>query len=119
MFEEILSFLEAIGFIYNEKLSLVMRKAVFGVSTRSYIKPAVLPQKMAKGLKFLDLGSRGIVLSTCRKIKGADQLHIYCAAYLHLCFHICEKPVYLLIALLTVFFRLSYPRKLEGLCTKN
>ena len=33
-------------------MSLVLRKPVFGVSTRFDINQAVQPQKMARGLKF-------------------------------------------------------------------
>ena len=30
----------------------------------------------------------------CSENKGADQLLIYCASDLHLCFRICKKPVF-------------------------
>ena len=48
-----------------------------GFLTRSDTNQAVQPQKRARGLKFLDLGSRGIVLSMYGKYsenKGDDQL---------------------------------------------
>ena len=55
---------------------------------------AVQPQ-MARGLKFGRLGSRWILLSmgsilSIRENKGADQLHVYGAADMHLCFCICK-----------------------------
>ena len=59
-----------------------------GFLTRCDTTRATQPQKMVS-LEILDLGRRGIVL--CSKNKGADQLHIYCAADLHLCFCICKK----------------------------
>ena len=42
-------------------MSLVMRKPVFGFSTRPNTNHAVQPQKVARGLKISDLRSRGIV----------------------------------------------------------
>ena len=68
-------------------MSLVMTKPVFGFPTWT-----VLPQKMVRGLKLSDSESRGIVL--CSKNKGADQLHSYCGADLHLCFRIWKKHVF-------------------------
>ena len=38
--------------VSNNKLSLVVRKPVFGVSDQVRHKPAVQPQEMARGLKF-------------------------------------------------------------------
>ena len=43
-------------------MSLVVRKPVFGVSDLVRHKPGCKLQEMARGLKFRDVGSRGIVL---------------------------------------------------------
>ena len=69
-----------------------MRKPVSGFLTRCNTKRAVKPQKMARGLKFLESG--GIVLYLCNKIKGADQLPRNHAANLRLCLRICKKQVF-------------------------
>ena len=54
---------------------------------------AVQPQKMARGLKFLMWEVEGLYY-LCGENKGADQLHSYCAADMHLFFHICKKQVF-------------------------
>ena len=69
-----------------------MRKPVFGDLTRSHTNRAAQPQRMARDLKFSDVGSRGIVLFSVNK--GADLLRGYCAADLHLCFCLCKKQVF-------------------------
>ena len=74
-------------------MSLVMRKPVFGVSTRSDTSQAVDPENMARGLKFRILIEEGLYYP-CSENKGADQLRSYCAADLLLCFRICKKPVF-------------------------
>ena len=55
-----------------------------GFLTSSDTNQAVQTQKMARGLKFGNLGSREIVLSMLRK-KGADQLRstaqLFCAFF--------------------------------------
>ena len=55
-------------------------------------KPDVQPPKIAKRLEISDLGSRGthVLYNLCSEIKGADQLRIYRAADLRLCFRICK-----------------------------
>ena len=54
---------------------------------------AVPLKMMVRGLKFSDLGSRGIVLSIilCKENKSADQLGGFLAADLRLCFRISKK----------------------------
>ena len=74
-------------------MSLVVRKASSRFSTRSDTNWAVQPQKMARGLKFWILVEEGL-LYLCSKNKGADQLHSYREADLHLCFRICKNPVF-------------------------
>ena len=73
-----------------------MKNRSSGFLTRSDTNQAVLQQKMARGLKFSDLGSRGIVLyiNLCSENKGADQLRGYREADLRLCFRICKKRVF-------------------------
>ena len=44
--------LSAFVFHYLDNMSFVVRKPVFGVSTRSDTNRAIQPQKMARGLKF-------------------------------------------------------------------
>ena len=53
----------------------------------------VQPQKMARDLKFRIKEEEGLFY-LYRDNKGADQLHGYCGAYLHLCFCICIKPIF-------------------------
>ena len=82
-----------INFISTEHLSRVIRKPVLGVSDiRFSTSPAVQAQKLARGLKILCLGSRGIVPYS--ENKSADQLHSYHAAHLYLCFHIWQNQVF-------------------------
>ena len=54
---------------------------------------AVQPQKMARGLKYCIKEVEGLYYP-CSKTNGADQLHIYCATDLRLCFHICKMQVF-------------------------
>ena len=54
---------------------------------------AVLPQKMARGLKFRIQEVEGLYYP-CNENKGADQLRGYREADLRLCFRICKKPVF-------------------------
>ena len=56
--------------------SLVVRKGVFGVPTRSNTNRAVQSQKMARGLKFCIYEEEGLYYP-CSENKGADQLHGY------------------------------------------
>ena len=70
-----------------------MRKPSSGFLTWSDTNRAVQLQKMARGLKFLDLESRRIVYP-CSENKGADQLRSHREADLRLCFRICKKPVF-------------------------
>ena len=70
---------------------LVVRKLVF--TARSDTNRSVQPQKMARGLKFRIYVVEGLYY-LYSKNKGADQLRIYCAADLRLCFHICKKQVF-------------------------
>ena len=55
---------------------------------------AVQPQKMAGGLKFLDLEIEGLYFPGSEN-KGADQLHLYSTANLRLCFRLSKKHVFL------------------------
>ena len=57
--------------------------------TRSDIIQAVQPQKTAKGLKFL-ITEEEELHYLCSKNKDTDQLHVYHAANLHLCFRMCK-----------------------------
>ena len=54
---------------------------------------AVQPQKMARGLKFRINVEEGLYYPYSEN-KDADQLRIFRAADLRLCFRICEKPVF-------------------------
>ena len=63
-----------------------------GFPTRSNTNRAVLPQKMARGLKFRIYVEEGMYYPYMEN-KGADQLGGYCEADLRLCFRICKKPV--------------------------
>ena len=56
-----------------------------GFPTRSDIKQAVQPQKMAGSLKFQILGEEGLYYP-CSENKGADQLHRYHEVDLRLVF---------------------------------
>ena len=53
----------------------------------------VQSQEMAIGLKFWIKQVEGSYY-LCSENKGADQLHGYCAAGLHLCFCTCKKQVF-------------------------
>ena len=70
-----------------------MRKADFGVPTRSDTNRAVQLQKMARGLKFR-IKKVGGSHYLCSENKSADQLRGYHEADLRLCFRICKKPVF-------------------------
>ena len=70
-----------------------MRKPVFGVSDQVRHKPAVQPQKMARGLKFRFKEVEGLYYP-CSENKGADQLRGYREADLSLCFRMCKKPIF-------------------------
>ena len=74
-------------------MSLVVRKPSSGFPTRSDTNRAVQPQKMARGMKFRIFVVEGLYYP-CSENKGADQLRMYCAADLRLCFRICKKPVF-------------------------
>ena len=63
-----------------------------GFPTRSDTNHAVQSQ-MARGLKFRIYEVEGLYY-LCSENKGADQLRGYHEADLHLCFRICEKPVF-------------------------
>ena len=78
---------------YIYYMSLVLRKPVFGVPTRSDSNRAVQPQKMARGLKFWIKIVEGLYYPYSKN-KGADQLRGYREADLRLCFRICKKPVF-------------------------
>ena len=64
-----------------------------GFPTRSDTNQAVQPHKMARDLKFGIYEVEGLYY-LCSKNKGADQLHGYREADLHLCFRICKKLVF-------------------------
>ena len=70
-------------------MSQVARKAVFGFLTSC----AVQPQKKARGLKIQRKKVEEFYY-LCNEKKGTDQLCSYCAADLHVCFHICKKQVF-------------------------
>ena len=75
-------------------MSLVVRKSVFGVSDQRFdTNRAVLPQKIARGLKFRIKIEEGFYY-LCSENKGADQLRGHREADLRLCFRICKKPVF-------------------------
>ena len=69
-------------------MSLGVRKLTFCFPTWSDTNQAVQLQEMARGLK------EGGLYYLCSENKGADQLHIYCAADLRLCFRICIMLVF-------------------------
>ena len=75
------------------KISLVVRKTVFGISDQVRHKPGCTATEDDKKLEISDLESRGIVYP-CRENKGADQLRGYREADLRLCFRTCKKPVF-------------------------
>ena len=64
-----------------------------GSPTRSDTNRPVQQYKTASGLKFRIQEVKGLYY-LYSKTKGADQLHSYCAADLHLCFCICKKQVF-------------------------
>ena len=81
------------------KMSLVVRKPVFGVSDWSDTNRAVQSLKMARGFKFLCIYEVEVLYYLCSENKGADQLRGYRKADnreadLRLCFRICKKPVF-------------------------
>ena len=64
-----------------------MRKPTIWFPNRSDTKRVVLVQKMARGWKFF-ISKVEKLYYPCSKNKGADQIHSYCEADLHLCFRI-------------------------------
>ena len=80
-------------YLFKDKMSLVLRKSVFGFPTRSHTNRAVKSQKMARGLKFRMQIEEGLYY-LCSENKGADQLRSYREADLCLSFRICKKPVF-------------------------
>ena len=62
------------------------------LSSGSDTNQAVQPQKMARGWKFCIKKVEGLYY-LCSENKGADQVFGFPKADLHLCFHICTKPV--------------------------
>ena len=70
-----------------------MRKPTFWFSTWSDTNRAEQSQKMARGLKFRSQKEEGLY-NLCSENKGADQLHGYREADLHLCFRICKMLVF-------------------------
>ena len=78
---------------YAIMMSLVLRKPVFGVSTRSDTNRAVQLQKWARDLKFRMLVVEGLYYPYSEN-KGADQLRGYREADLRLCFRKCKNPVF-------------------------
>ena len=82
--------------MFDDKLSLVGRKPVFGVSDQVRHMPGCTVTEDGWKLEISDLESRGIVqlYYLCNENKGADQLRGYCEADLRLCFRICKKPVF-------------------------
>ena len=75
-------------------MSLCMRKPTIWVLTRSDTHQAVQSQKMVRGWKFWILKVEALYCP-CSENKGADQLHSYCEADLHLCFRLCRLLVFL------------------------
>ena len=72
-----------------------MRKPVFGVSDQVRHKPGCTVTEDELRLEISDLGNRGLGLYyTCSENKGADQLRSHCATDLHLCFRMCNKPIF-------------------------
>ena len=71
-------------------MSLVVRKTVFGVPTRSHTNRAVQPQKMVGDLKFRVYEVEGLHYM-CSENKGADQLCDYRTADVRLCFRKCKS----------------------------
>ena len=74
-------------------MSLVVRKSVFGVVTRSHTNQSLQPHKMARGLKFRIKEVEGSYY-LCSENKGAEQLCGHREADLRLCFRICKKSVF-------------------------
>ena len=66
-------------------MSCIIRKPVSGVPTTSGSNQTVQLQKMVRGLKFQILEEEGLHYLCCKN-EGTDQLHIYHAADLRLCF---------------------------------
>ena len=81
--------------ITKDKLSLVVRKPVFGVSDTNR---AVQSHKMARGLKFRIQEVEGLYY-LCSENKDADQLRGNREADLRLCFRICKKADFLTMRL--------------------
>ena len=61
-------------------MSRVMRKPIFSIIDQADTNRAVMPQKMARGLKVRMQEEEGLFY-LCSENKGADQLHSYCFAY--------------------------------------
>ena len=80
-------------------MSLVVRKPVFRVSTRSDTNRAVQSLKRARGLKFPIQKVEGLYY-LCSENKGADQLRGYREADLRLLFSHMEKAGFLTTRLL-------------------
>ena len=74
------------------KMSLVVRKPVFDVSDQAR------HNKIARGFKFRISEVYGLYYP-CSENKGADQLHSYYAADLHLCFCTCKKSFFFITRL--------------------
>ena len=82
-------------------MSLIVRKPVIGVSTRSHTNQAVRPHNMARGLKFRIQEVEGLCYQ-CSKNKGTDQLRGYGEADLHM-----QKAGFLTTRLMITVFLLS------------
>ena len=76
-----------------------MRKPVIGDSDQGRHKPSCTTTEDGLRLAILDLGSRGLYY-LCRENKGVDQLGVYRAADLRLCFYICKKACFLMTRLI-------------------
>ena len=74
-------------------MSLVLRKPVSGLPTRSDTNRAAQLLNKARDLKFRIWEVDGSYYP-CSENKGADQLRGYREADLRLCFRICKKPVF-------------------------
>ena len=85
------------------KVSLVVRKPVFGVFDQVRHKPGCA-LNMARGLKFRIQKVDGLYYP-CSENKGADQLRGYREAELRLCFRICKKTGFLMTRLKLSFSR--------------
>ena len=61
-----------------------MTKPVFMVFDQGRHKPGCTTTEYSQRVEYSDIRSKGVVL--CSKIKDTDQLHVYRAADLRLCF---------------------------------